>query len=397
VTRTLIMGASDEFTARINVLPGTQVVVLKAQTLARPGFDLLRILDPQQLPDVVFFGDECDLDWAMTTAGALDEQYPSVLSVLVGEPPSGQIVEAMRVGFKDIVEVSAPDARLLDILRRAESRRLRVESVVLGTQAASVPPETTRTISIVSPKGGVGKTSIATNLAIGLSRHHPMEVVLVDLDLQFGDVASTLDITPTSTIEDALLPAAASDNLVLKTMLSVHDAGFYVLCGPESPAAADEVTGEQITRLLAQLSSQFRYIVVDTAGGLSEPTLAALEVSDDAVLVSTMDVSCVRGMRKEVELLSELGLLPESRLVALNFADRESGMKVKDVEAVIGLPVDIVLPRSPEVQLAANHGEPLMLTKKRRGGFVKSIDDLVKKIERKGGSRRAAHKRLEVA
>lgn len=224
-----------------------------------------------------------------------------------------------------------------------------------------------------------------------------MEVVLVDLDLQFGDIASTLDLTPSNTMEDALKAEAAADNLVLKTMLTVHPANFYVLCGADSPAANDRVTGGQITRLLEQLSMQFSYIVVDTAGGLSEPTLAALEMTDDAVIVSTMDVACVRGVRKAVELLAELSLLPASRSLVLNLADNQSGMKVKDVEAVVGLPVDVVIPRSSEVQLAANHGTPIMLHKKKAGPFAKAIRNLISHVESRGASRRNLHKRLDVA
>jgi pilus assembly protein CpaE len=156
------------------------------------------------------------------------------------------------------------------------------------------------------------------------------------------------------------------------------------------------VTGPQIVRLLTQLATQFRYVIVDTAGGLTEPTLAALEVTDDIVLVSTMDVACVRGVRKAVELLSQIGLLPGSRVLALNLASNQSGMKVKDVEAAVGLPVDIVIPRSNDVQLASNHGIPLMLNKK-GGPFVKEIRTLITHLENLGTPTQRTHKRLDVA
>ncbi len=238
--------------------------------------------------------------------------YPSIDMVLVDEVPLDTVVEAMRSGYRDVLAPDMPDDQLREVLRRAELHRLKAEApTVIGTPAvAPPPPEESRTITVVSPKGGVGKTSIATNMAIGFAEQHPSDVVLVDLDLQFGDVASTLDLAPAHTIEEALSPLAASDNLVVKTMLTVHPAGFYVMCGADSPAANDEVTGAQIVRLLTQLSTQFRYVIVDTAGGLTEPTLAALEVTDDIVMVSTMDVACVRGVRKAVELLSQIGLLP---------------------------------------------------------------------------------------
>lgn len=398
MTRALILGGSTEFIARVNVLPGTQVVALSASTIQAERFDLIRSLDPQRLPDIIFVGASLPIEVALGIGRSTDEAYPGIDLVLVDEVPLDAVVEAMRSGYRDVLSPDVPEDQLKDVLRRAELHRIKIEAPTsISAPAAPPTPEESRTITVVSPKGGVGKTSIATNMAIGFAEAHPSDVVLVDLDLQFGDVASTLDLVPTHTIEEALSPLAASDNLVVKTMLTVHPAGFYVMCGAESPAANDEVTGAQIVRLLTQLATQFRFVIVDTAGGLTEPTLAALEVTDDVVMVSTMDVACVRGVRKAVELLSQIGLFPPSRVLALNLASNQSGMKVKDVEAAVGLPVDVVIPRSNDVQLAANHGVPLMLNKKTKASaFVKAIRSLISTLEKTETGRRT-HKRLDVA
>lgn len=398
MTRALILGGSADFIARVNVLPGTQVVALSTSTIQDERFDLIRSLDPQRLPDIVFVGSAVPMELALEIGRSTDEAYPGIDLVLVDEVPLDAVVEAMRSGYRDVLSPEVDDDQLREVLRRAELHRLKAEvPTAIGAPAVPQSPEESRTITVVSPKGGVGKTSIATNMAIGFAEAHPSEVVLVDLDLQFGDVASALDLVPTHTIEEALSPLAASDNLVVKTMLTVHPAGFHVMCGAESPAANDEVTGAQIIRLLTQLSTQFKFVIVDTAGGLTEPTLAALEVTDDIVLVSTMDVACVRGVRKAVELLSQIGLFPPSRVLALNLASNQSGMKVKDVEAAVGLPVDVVIPRSNDVQLAANHGVPLMLNKKTKASpFVKAIRTLISTLEKTGSARRT-HKRLDVA
>lgn len=397
MTRTLVVAGAEDFVARVNILPGTQVVAVSRENIESERFDLMRSLDPNRLPDLMLLCDGLPVDRLLEIATETDEQHPSIHLILVGEYEADTIVEAIRSGVRDVVDDDASDARLIEVLRRAERNRVRVEGSVSINAPKPVSPELTRVITVISPKGGVGKTSIASNLAIGLAERNPMDVVLVDLDLQFGDIASTLNLSPSSTIEDALGASAANDNLVLKTMLTVHPANFYVLPGADSPAANEDVSGQQIKRLLDQLSSMFRYIVVDTPAGLDEPTLAALERTDDAILVSTMDVSCVRGVRKEAQLLGELGLLPVSRLLALNLADRQSGMKVKDVEAVVGLPVNVVIPRSSDVQLAANHGAPLMLKKKKGGPFVKSIYALIDHLERNGAEFGSKHKRLEVA
>jgi pilus assembly protein CpaE len=224
-----------------------------------------------------------------------------------------------------------------------------------------------------------------------------MEVVLVDLDLQFGDVSTVLDLRPSHTLEDAFGPGA-QDNLLLKTYLTVHSAGFFVLCGAESPAANDHVSAEQVVALVRQLQEQFRYVVIDTAAGIDDATLGALEASDDAVVVSTMDIACLRSVRKELELLGELSVLPPSRHVVLNFADKQSGLKVKDVEALLGVPVDFVLPRSKDVPVASNKGVPLVIGSK-SSPFAKTVRTLAKKIydRARAAEAKPGHKRLEVA
>ena len=101
--------------------------------------------------------------------------------------------------------------------------------------------------------------------------------VLVDLDIQFGDVGSALNLDPEHTLPDTLRGPASRDTMVLKTFLTLHETGLYVICGPDSPAAADSITGPEIGHLLQMLASEFAYVVVDTAPGLSEHVLAAMD------------------------------------------------------------------------------------------------------------------------
>jgi len=117
---------------------------------------------------------------------------------------------------------------------------------------------------------------------------------------------------------------------------------------------------EQIGRLIDTLSREFRYVVVDTAPGLSDHTLVALERATDMVLVSSMDVPGVRGMRKELDVLTELDLVPAGRHLVLNMADAAGALSMSDVVTTIGTPLDVVLPRSTAVPLSTNTGVPLL-------------------------------------
>jgi pilus assembly protein CpaE len=219
-----------------------------------------------------------------------------------------------------------------------------------------------KVVSVLSPKGGVGKTTVATNLAVGLAKAAPGSTVLVDLDVQFGDVASALNLTPEHTLADTVQGSVTHDAMVLKTFLTQHETGLYVICGVDSPAAADGVTADDVSRLLTTLAAEFRYVVVDTAPGMTEHTLAALDHTTDPLLVTSLDVPGIRGMRKELATLDELGMFPGSRYIVLNLAEKGSWLSVADAEATIGTGVDLVIPRSKAIPTSVNLGVPLLQT-----------------------------------
>ena len=149
--------------------------------------------------------------------------------------------------------------------------------------------------------------------------------MLVDLDIQFGDVANALNLEPEYQLPQMVRGDAARDTMVLKTYLTLHPTGLYVVCGPESPIEADGIDGEMVGHLLDQLAAEFRFVVVDTAPGLSEHTLAAMDHTTDLVLLTSMDVHGVRGLRKELDTLDDLGMFTDARHIVLNFAENGRG------------------------------------------------------------------------
>jgi pilus assembly protein CpaE len=167
------------------------------------------------------------------------------------------------------------------------------------------------------------------------------------------------------------------------------------VCGAESPAAGDTVSAEDVSRLLASLAREFRYVVVDTAPGLSPQTLAALDRASDVIMLSSMDVPGVRGLRKELDVLRELCMIPAGRHVVMNFADAKSGLSVRDVELAIGTGIDVVLPRSSSVPLSTNQGVPLVESGRRKDPMVQELRRLVSRFAAtplKAAGRRARHR-----
>ncbi|MDO9377763.1 MAG: P-loop NTPase [Nocardioidaceae bacterium] len=399
MTRVLLVGCDRDLARRLAAMGDHEVHAVPAPEGL--DVDLLAEHDPDMHLDLLFIGPEVPVDQALTLAKVVDASRPFVETVLVAQPDTELVLAAMRAGVRDVLSPGVDDDQLRVLLLRAgEHPREQAFRQAPGAQPATEPPSTPSKVTVVlSPKGGVGKTTTATNLAVGLARVAPMETVLVDLDLQFGDVATALDLAPAHTVADACQPHALRDSLVLKTLLSVHPAGLYVLCAPDSPVAADAIDADQVRQLITQLATQFRHVVVDTAAGVDEHLLGALEVADEAVLVTTMDVAGIRALRKEVHLLTELQLLPAARHLVINNADRHAGLAVRDVEQVVGLPVEVVVPRSREFPLSTNRGEPV-LARKRPGAVAKPLHELVARItEVPVKPRRAtwAHRRKELA
>jgi pilus assembly protein CpaE len=347
-------------------------------------------------PEVLLLGPGVIPDDALKLATVFDLQYPEISLLLIAEPNPELVLHAMHAGIRDVVtpEVSLNDLRIL--LERAclasASRRRGM------APAAESAQDRGRVIAVLSPKGGVGKTTVATNLAIGLGKVAPMGVVLVDLDLQFGDVASGLLLEPEHSISDAVHGAASQDSMVLKAFLTVHPAGIYALCGAKTPAESDFITAEHISRLISQLATEFKYVVVDTAPGLGEHVLATLEHATDGVWVCGMDVPSIRGLHKSFAVLKELQLLPQGRHTVLNFADRKSGISVQDVEATIGVPVDTVISRSRTLPFSTNRGIPI-LQSNARDSASKSLAKLVDRFDPKwvASTHTKLHRRVVVS
>jgi len=342
-------------------------------------------------PEVLILGPGLPLDEALKFAAILDLQYPEISIVLTAEDDGETALDAMRSGIRDIVSPSADSETVRALVERASLSAAGRRRGLSPTAGEGPNSDGGRIIAVMSPKGGVGKTTIASNLAIGLGQIAPMSVVIVDLDLQFGDVASGLMIEPEFTISDAVVGAASQDAMVLKTYLSLHPGSIYALCAPRNPIDMDRITGEHISHLLRQLRSEFQYVVVDTAPGLGEHVLATLEQATDAVWICGMDIPSIRGLRTGFQILSELDLLPENRHIVLNMADRKTGLTLQDVEATIGAPVDVVLPRSRAVPFSTNKGVPL-LQDGSRDGAAKGLRQLVERFKPNWEAR--PHKKL---
>jgi MinD-like ATPase involved in chromosome partitioning or flagellar assembly len=236
----------------------------------------------------------------------------------------------------------------------------------------------TEVIVVAAPKGGQGKTTAAINLAAGLAEVEPNSVVLVDADVQFGDIANALDLDTHYSLADVV--HAGNDEVALKALLTHHEDDFFVIPAPPSPELADGISGDSLGAVLARLAGMFRYVIVDTTPGMGELTLIALECATDGLFITSLTVPSLRALRKEFELLVALELVPAKRHVILNFVEKNTGLLVKDAEKILGAPIDIEIPRSIGVVLASNAGVPV-IHHDVRDAAAKALRSIVQRID----------------
>jgi len=307
--------------------------------------------------DVVAIGPGIHIDSVLDLARAFDRERPEVVVLIVAEPTADLWGQAVRAGVRDVVAPTAVGddlrASFDHAIETAGSRHSRM------TVDADTRQPSTRVIAIISPKGGSGKTTVATNLAVGLAQVAPHQVVLIDLDLQFGDVASALRLTPEHTIADTARTGVL-DTTTLKVLLTPHPAELFALCAPESLAQADDLDPEHLAQVVRPLSSEFKYIVIDTCAGIDAHALAAMELATDLIMVCTTDVPCVRGVRKAVEALDIIGLSNQTRHFLLNRADARVGLSATDIESTLGMSIDVSVPSSQAMWLSLNSGTPIL-------------------------------------
>ena len=194
-----------------------------------------------------------------------------------------------------------------------------------------------RIVTVFSPKGGVGRTTIACNLAVALKQHSgrpDVRVALVDCGLPFGDVGVFLDLQPNRTLVDLLPHVAGLDegDLIGEFMVRHATTGVEVLLAPTRPETAELVTADALKRVLAKLRENFDYVVVDTSPTFAETNLAVLDLSDRIVVPLTLDLTAVKNVRIFLEVAQALGYGRERFMLVLNRATSNSGINAKDVE-----------------------------------------------------------------
>ena len=273
------------------------------------------------------------------------------------KPPMGdELVAAVRRGG----EMSHSERSKNKQPRMAASPGLGVNAPIGGAGFVQG-----KVITVYSPKGGTGCTTLAANMAIAL-HNDETRVVLVDANLQFGDVAMFFNEQGKNTVLDIAPRVDELDPDILEEIMIKHEAsGIHILAAPQRPEQAEKVSAEQFSKVINYLRQLYAYVVVDTASILTDVVLSAIDVSDAIILVTTQDIPAIKNARLFLDLIQTLGVDRERIIFVMNKYDKRIGITPDRVGENLKQKIHAVIPLDERVVIpAVNRGVPFMLDNK---------------------------------
>jgi pilus assembly protein CpaE len=340
-------------------------------------------------PAVQIIGMAADLDgrWNSTADGAADlmvvgcsgysqqvlgfiekttKDHPDRPIVVVSEGPvNGFVRRVFEAGADDILTLPAAvegagGAEAADeivfTLEKAVARKRGSFSPARSSQGAI--------ICVLGPKGGIGKTLTSSNLAVAIAGMGE-RVVVVDLDLQFGDVGLALGVSPGKTIYDLATSSGTLDSEKIDAYLARHESGARVLLAPIRPDQASSVSVEFLREVYSMLRSVFDYVVIDTPPGFTPEVIASIDSSTHVCMVGTLDSLSLKNTKLGLETLALMGYSSERISLVLNRADSRVGITREDVAEIIGRPADVMVPSHRDIARSINQGTPIASSARR--------------------------------
>ena len=303
----------------------------------------------------VLLGPTLDLVDAAEIAEGLRLTRPTTSVILLRKEYDADVLHrAMQAGCRDVVR-GEDSAGITAAVSRAQQFWQALHGAAAGAEQGHV-------VTVFSPKGGVGKTTTAVNLALALADGGSRKVCLVDLDLAFGDVAITMQLFPSHTIEEAIGGEDMLDPAMVEELLTRHEQGIMVLAAPNLPDARDRITATLVARMIRALRQGYDYIVIDTAPSFDEQTLQALDETDECLIVATLDVPTLKNVKVALETMDMLNVTAGHRHLVLNRADDAVGLDESKVEGILGMAITTAIPSSTEIAAATNSGRPIIMT-----------------------------------
>jgi len=308
----------------------------------------------ENLPDVVLVGVDSDTERALELIARLSRQAADCGVCAVSRSNDGQrVLRAMRAGAKEFLTLPASGRELMTALR----------SACVGERAQRLAARGGTMIAVAGAAGGVGSTSLAVNLACILAASPNRSVVLVDLDVTLGDADVYLDMTHEYTLADLTQNVARLDLELLRRSLARHPSGLYLLPRPVELSDAGLVTEEPLRRVCGLLKASYSHVFVDLSKGYSPLDMVALECCDAMLLVTQLDLPCLRNVVRLLKSFRAVpGLLEKVRLVVNRTLPNNETIRLKRAEEIVGREIFWQIPNDYRLMVdVRNNGVPLIV------------------------------------
>jgi pilus assembly protein CpaE len=322
-------------------------------------------------PDIVLMDINMPGIDGITASEAITQQVPFTQIVMMSvQGEADYLRRSMLAGAREFLIKPFSSDELVSSIRRVyelgASRRHAMPSAATAgpgrVDQERVPEEQGKIIAIFSPKGGVGCSTVAINLAVALHQAEGGQVALVDSSLQFGDVAVLLNLQASRTIADLAPHIGELDQELLDHVMLAHHSGIKALLAPPRPEMADLVAPGVLNTILEKLRRLYDYIVVDTPSTLADITLTVLDAADRIILITTPDIPAIKNAKLFFEVTEALEYPSGKTILVLNKADRHTNIRAEDIQASIKYPVASQIPLDERTAVtAANQGVPYML------------------------------------
>ncbi len=345
----------------------SDIEVVGAATSGEEGISMAGELQP----DIVLMDINMPGIDGITASEAITQQVPFTQIVMMSvQGEADYLRRSMLAGAREFLIKPFSSDELVSSIRRVyelgASRRQSMPSVAPagpGRVDQERPPEEQgKIVAIFSPKGGVGCSTVAINLAIALHQAQGGQVALVDSSLQFGDVAVLLNLQASRTIADLAPHIDELDQELLDHVMLAHHSGIKALLAPPRPEMADLVAPGALNTILEKLRRLYDYIVIDTPSTLADLTLTVLDVADRIILITTPDIPAIKNAKLFFEVTEALEYPSGKTILVLNKADRHTNIRAEDIQASIKYPVAAQIPLDERTAMAAaNQGVPYML------------------------------------
>lgn len=333
--------------------------------------------------DVILMGANVSGNGYAATEKIISEYSEAAVVIIEENFKKETVHKALFAGAKDVLIYPFTPAQLVDTIYKAHEL-LKKKSIIHKENTLKVKKQSHlgNVITLFSTKGGVGKTFIATNLAVALKKESGKRIVLVDLDLDFGNAALALNIAPKYTISDVVDDINNIDQDLIESYLISHESGIRILPANLKPQITEFINAEHIQVILKTLQKSFDYVIIDMPARFYETVGPAFVIADNLFVVTTPEISTIRNVKSALLTLGDLNY-PKSKIkVILNRSDKRSLIKPKDIEATLNQNIYASINFDYKIALSSLNEGITVVEKNTKSGMGKEFINVAKKIIR---------------